>query len=113
MSGSLLVLKERNVIHPNKPFAVIIWGDAHGDATEEVKEDDIDKKHKPSVFYSYGWVLRSNPTGVSLAAEWCPEDKSYRATMFVPRPMIIEERELRLSKAYKKATSAPQSDERN
>lgn len=74
---------------------MVIWDDAHGDATSEVGESEL--IHAPSRYQSYGWILRTDPAGVSIAAEWLPEGNKYRATMFIPRAMVAEERIVRLS----------------
>ena len=83
--------------HPARMFSVVVWDDAHGEAGHELTTaDDIEKYHKGARYQSYGWVLRSDERGVTLVSEWCPDDGSYRATMWVPRGMVVEERVLRL-----------------
>ena len=99
--------------NPPKPFALIVWLDAHGEASEPMTEENIDSKHHGSEYQSYVWVLRSDAKGVMLASEWCPEDKEYRATMFVPRGMVSEEIHITLSKkaVVKKKVKAAETEE--
>jgi hypothetical protein len=71
----------------DKPLVIVTWNDAHGDATTARSADDI--QHKPMVMLTVGWLLRDDGTGVSLAAEHCTEDKTWRGITFVPRGMVI------------------------
>lgn len=54
--------------------------------------DEAALKHRPMVFLSPGWLLRSDETGVSVAVEWCETDDTYRGHTFVPRALVVEER---------------------
>lgn len=90
--------------HPPKPFGVVTWDDAHGSAADEMSETELERKHKGITYVSYGWIVRTNEAGVTLAAEWCPEDKKYRATMFIPRGMVATEETLTLVKPRRKKT---------
>lgn len=96
--------------HPSKPYVMVTWGDAYGTADTEQREDEI--SHEPAVFQSYGWRLRSDPKGITLASEWSPKNNSYRGVMFIPRGMVIDETDLALSKKRQKkgvATATPVS----
>lgn len=73
---------------PDKTFGLIIWGDAHSRSEEQT---DTNIKHEPEVVHTYGWILRSNEVGVTVAAEWFPGDNLWRDTTFVPRAMVIQE----------------------
>lgn len=57
-----------------------------------------DVNHAPMRLNTYGWVLRSDTTGVSIAGEWSSSDRTYRSTSFIPRPMVVEEVILNLSR---------------
>lgn len=83
--------------HPSKPFAMVVWDDAHGTSSDQFTEDEIQKKHKGARFQSYGWLIRSDEIGVTLVCEWEPAEKSYRAQMFIPRGMVVEEQTFRLT----------------
>lgn len=83
--------------HPAYPFAVIAWDDAHGDASVEIAVEELDAHHKGARYQSYGWLLRSDDKGVSLAPEWSCSDGKYRDVMFIPRGMILEEQLLILT----------------
>lgn len=94
---------------PSKPYALVVWDDAHGDSTTEVFEGDI--KHSPDRFYSYGWVIRSDKDGITLASEWNPNAGSWRSTMFIPRPMVQEEFLITLTKKREKKVKAAVSEQ--
>lgn len=83
---------------------LVIWDDAHGDSTSELSEDEI--THEPSKFYSYGWLLRSNAIGISLAAEWNPTNNKWRGHMFIDRKMVVEELPITLTKKREKKVKA-------
>ena len=91
--------------HPDKPFAMVIWDDAHGNSSDDYSEEELLKKHKGARYYSYGWLILSNEIGIRLVSEWQPEEKSYRATMFIPRGMVVEEQILVLAKPRRKRAS--------
>ena len=84
--------------HPNKVFSCVIWGDAHS-RSEQQKDTDI--KHEVEPIQTYGWVIRSDEVGVTVAGEWLPDDKTWRDTTFVPRAMVMIEIPLRLTGARK------------
>lgn len=85
--------------HPSKPFIMVTWGDAYGSVEVEQREDEI--SHEPAVYQLYGWLLRSNEKGITVAAEWNSKSNAWRGISFVPRGMVIEEVELSLSKKRK------------
>lgn len=93
--------------HPDKPFTLVVWDDAYGSADQEQREDEI--SHEPARFQSYGWAIRSNEKGVTLAAEYSPKANSYRAVMFIPRPMILDEQVLSLARKPKRRDRVPVS----
>ena len=74
---------------PPFPFAILVWDDAFV-ANGEVTAEEI--SHHPVRFYSAGWVLREDEHGVSIAAEWSPDQSNFRGVTFVPRGMIREVR---------------------
>lgn len=94
--------------HPERPFGVVVWGDAHS-SEDEAKETDI--QHRPWPVKTYGWILRSDEVGVTLASEWL-EGGTWRGRTFIPREMVREEIVLRLStprrRAVQGATAAVQ-----
>lgn len=73
-----------------KNFVMIEWGDAYGTADTEQREDEI--SHEAAHFISWGWLIRSNEKGVTIAAEWSPSGNTYRSVMFIPRGMIDSEK---------------------
>ena len=89
--------------HPDRSFACVEWGDAHG-RSEQQKDTDI--KHEVEQIQTYGWVIRSDAIGVTIASEWLPDDKTWRDTTFVPRAMIIDEIPLRLTRSRKQKEKA-------
>lgn len=85
--------------HPDKPFGVVAWDDAWASG-EEVPEDEL--VHGPMRFQIYGWIVRSDEKGVTIASEWRPHDGKWRDRSFIPRGMVVEELVLSLSKKAKK-----------
>lgn len=81
--------------NPNKQFALVVWDDAFT-SDDEVEEHSID--HTPSRVNSYGWILRSDNIGITIAAEWGVDDGKYRIVTFVPRAMVVEEIPLTFTK---------------
>jgi hypothetical protein len=86
--------------HPDKPYGVTIWNDAHGDSSQDFFETDL--QHSPQRYQTYGWILRSDTIGITMAAEFCTSDSSWRSTSFIPRGMVIEEIHLSLAKRPKR-----------
>lgn len=80
---------------PDKPFGMVLWDDAHVD-NSDLFESDI--KHAPARMHTSGWIIRSDAVGISLAQEWSPGDGAYRTVTFIPRPMVVEEIKLNLSR---------------
>ena len=84
-----------------KRQSLVIWNDAHANL-DEVSESDILAAHRPHVIHTYGYVVRSDDTGVSIAGEWLPAgngaDETYRSVTFVPRGMVVEVRPSRARK---------------
>jgi hypothetical protein len=77
-------------LHPFGPTVQIsgcVWNDAHGsDGTISVHEID----HKPYVYTTVGFLLRSDEIGVSIASEM-GEDGKFRDITFIPRAMVVKE----------------------
>lgn len=63
--------------------------------------------HWPMLFQIYGWLVRSDATGVTVASEWRPSDGFYRDRSFIPRAMVVEELVLSLSKKAKRRGRTP------
>ncbi len=80
--------------HPaGRSFGVVAWGDAHS-TEDEVKDTEI--RHDAWPVLTYGWILRSDDKGVTLAGEWL-EGETWRSRTFIPRAMVRDEVVLRLS----------------
>ena len=63
------------------------WADAHGsDGTLQVHEID----HKPYVYTTVGFLLKTDSVGVSIAFER-GEDGKYRDITFIPRAIVLDE----------------------
>lgn len=63
------------------------WNDAHGsDGTIFAYEVD----HKPYIFTTLGYLVRSDEIGISLASE-VGQDGKFRDVTFIPREMVIKE----------------------
>ena len=74
---------------PDKPLVTVKWNDAHGAGrpTDYYNADEI--PHRPMVMDTVGWLLRDDDTGVSVACEYCAEDKTWRGVAFIPRGMVV------------------------
>lgn len=71
----------------NIPIVGCSWNDAHGsDGTISAHEVD----HKPYVYTTVGFLVRSDDIGVSIASEQS-EDGKFRDITFIPRNMVIKE----------------------
>ncbi len=65
----------------------VCWEDAHGsDGTISAHEVD----HKPYIYTTVGYLVRSDDMGISLAHEQS-EDGKFRQVTFVPRKMVVRE----------------------
>lgn len=81
------------------------WADAHGsDGTLQAHEID----HKPYVYTTVGFLVRTDTVGVSIAFE-IGEDGRYRDITFVPRAIVIEEWSLGGLHKSRKKRQQPQS----
>lgn len=82
-----------------KRQSLVVWNDAWS-SLDEVTASDV--KHRPTTVHTYGYILRSDETGISIAAEWLPAEnggeETYRGVTFIPRPMVIDERPKRRSR---------------
>src|SRR2546422_6163348 len=85
--------------HPDKPFGCILWDDAKGESSEVAEEE---MSHAPIRFQIYGWVVKSDTMGVTIASEWRPGDNLYRDRSFIPRAMVVQEIYYALVKPRKK-----------
>lgn len=74
-----------------KQFVVVLWNDAWIDGTEPVTQADVEMKHKPLLVKTFGWLLKEDEVGVTLASERYLDNSEhdvYRAATFIPRQMI-------------------------
>jgi hypothetical protein len=81
---------------PDRPFALAIWHDAKV-INDEVKIEDI--SNVPwTRFHTAGWLIKENAEGYWIAAEWAPEDHTWRTVTSVPKGMLVELTVMNLSK---------------
>lgn len=73
---------------PDRPFAVIVWGDAKV-VQDEVKVEDLSIS-PTTLFYTVGWIVKENSEGYWIAAEWAPEDHTWRTITSMPRDWVKE-----------------------
>jgi hypothetical protein len=90
----------------DKLFVAVRWADAHGNATGEFAEHEI--PHAPAYYTVYGFCLRRDETGITIANEYS-DNNTYRGTTFVPAGMIVEIRELTVTKKRIKKVQPPVS----
>lgn len=71
-----------------KQFAIIRWRDAHCvSGATELSEHEI--PHAPAHYTRYGFILRHDDAGVTIASEHSDE-ATYRNIDFIPAGMIEE-----------------------
>lgn len=69
------------------PIYGVVWEDAHG-SNDTISTHEIE--HKPYVFTTVGFLVRSDEAGVSIASEE-GEDGKIRDCTFIPRKMVVKE----------------------
>lgn len=90
-------------------FVVVLWLDAWIDATEPVTLVDVEAKHKPLLVKTFGWLLKENEVGITLASERymdSSEHDVFRAATFIPKAMIQSVTPVSLAKKRKPKTLA-------
>ncbi len=84
-----------------KRQSLVIWQDAHA-SLDELVAGDVVAKHHPITVHTFGYIVRSDEVGVSIAAEWLPAanggEETYRGITFVPRSLVVQERPKRRSR---------------
>lgn len=74
----------------NLPFGMVRWDDANSPAATEVFSlDNIGGVHGTTPIITAGWILKEDPEGITLAAEFCG-GSDFRGLTHVRRPMILE-----------------------
>jgi hypothetical protein len=72
----------------DKTFCAVRWADAHsaGSVTEYAEHE---LPHRSAHYTTYGFLLRQDETGLTLATEHSDEH-TYRGVCFVPAAMVEE-----------------------
>lgn len=87
-----------------KRQGLVVWNDAWS-SLDELAAGDV--KHRPTTVHTYGYILKSDEIGVSIAAEWLPAsnggEETYRGITFVPRSLVVQERPKRRSRKKEEA----------
>lgn len=86
---------------PGFVLITVRWNDAHGSTALSYSLDEL--SHRPMVMDTVGWLLREDQEGISMANEYCPEDKTWRGVNFIPRGMIVEVKPVLRKRARAKA----------
>ncbi len=89
-----------------KGFVAVRWADAHssGSVTEYAEHE---LPHRSAHYTTYGFLLRQDGEGVTLATEHSDE-ATYRGVTFIPAAMVLEIAALTLTKKRTtKTTSTP------
>lgn len=68
-------------------FVGVEWDDAHGSAAETVAADDLAEHHHACVTTTFGFLLKFDETGLSLANE-VDKETGYRGHTFIPRANV-------------------------
>jgi hypothetical protein len=71
----------------DRPFVAVRWHDAHGSGITEYADHEL--PHAPSPYTVYGFLLRHDETGITLANEHSDEH-TYRGVSFIPGAMVVE-----------------------
>jgi hypothetical protein len=89
---------------PGYPFVIAVWEDAKV-VQDETKIEDI--SHSPTTrFYTSGWLVKATDIGVWIAAEWAPEDHTWRGITSIPKNWLVELVYVTLAKKAKKKVKA-------
>lgn len=94
-----------------RQFVIVLWNDAWMDATEPVTLVDVESKHRPLLVKTFGWLLKDDEVGVTLASERYLDNSEhdvFRAATFIPRAMIQSVTVVNLSKKRKPKVIAPE-----
>ena len=86
----------------DRPFVAVRWADAHGSSTTEYAEHEL--PHRAAHYTTYGFLLRQDDTGLTLATEHSDEH-TYRGVCFIPASLVVETIALTLTK--KRALKVP------
>jgi hypothetical protein len=72
----------------NPPLVEVVWGDAWGEADDEVSLDDVASTHTPTIMHTVGWLVHQDEIGVSIFNEKYDSRPSYRGRTFILASMI-------------------------
>ncbi len=79
----------------DKAFVAVRWADAHSSGSvTEYSEHEL--PHRSALYTTYGFLLRQDDTGLTLATEHSDEH-TYRGVSFIPAAMVVEIRPLALT----------------
>jgi hypothetical protein len=72
----------------DRAFYAVRWADAHssGSVTEYAEHE---LPHRSAHYTTYGFLLRQDETGLTLATEHSDEH-TYRGVCFIPAAMVVE-----------------------
>jgi len=70
------------------PFVHVVWNDANSPGAALAYEPE-DAPHAPVVVETWGFALKHDEAGVTVANELF-EDGRYRGLTFIPAPMLVE-----------------------
>jgi hypothetical protein len=89
----------------DKAFVAVRWADAHSaGSTTEYSEHEL--PHRSAHYTTYGFLLRRDDTGLTLATEHSDES-TYRGVCFVPAAMVVEILPLTLTQKRVKRHTPP------
>lgn len=79
-----------NMSAKDPTLVLVVWEDAHADASEALSLEDMAVKHRAAVFQTVGWLIIEDEKGVSVANERCLDagDEVYRGRTFIPKSLI-------------------------
>lgn len=91
-----------------KRQSLVIWNDAKA-SLDEYRTSEVEAFHRPTVVHTYGYIVKKDDSGITIAAEWIPardgDEDTYRSVSFIPAGMVIEVRPSRRRKKPEPATT--------
>ncbi len=88
-------------------LVVVVWDDAWSDQDNFQSSHGIALTHRPMVVQTLGWIVQDDLLGVSVVNERSMDDGSevYRGRTFIPRAMIRNVSEFKLTTPRKRLTT--------
>lgn len=93
-----------------RPLVCVTWDDAHMSLDEYTPEEVKRDIHHAEQVRTYGILVQSDAEGVSLAQDEGVTDGKFRKLTFIPKGMVVEIREIPVSRRRKRKECRSGSD---